>query len=406
MVPTDRVSALQNPGRLPMVTTPAESATWTVNARARGAVAAINLDALRANVGRCREVASGADVMAIVKADAYGHGLVPCAVAARDAGATWLGVALLDEALALRSAGVGGRVLAWLGSPGARWAECIDNDIDISVSARWSLDAVAAAAKSAGRRARVHLKVDTGLSRGGGTIADWSELAQAAHALQSLGLVEVVGLWSHFANADRPAEPSNASQTAAFDSAVDYARGVGLEPEVLHMANSAATFVLPQSRYNLVRPGIAIYGLSPGEEIGTSADLGLTPVMSLRALLASVKQVPAGVGVSYGYEYVTREPTSVGLIPMGYADGLPRAAVNAGPVLAAGRLRTIAGRVSMDQVVVDLGSDPASPGDEVVLFGVDGPTADDWAAACGTIAYEIVTRIGPRVPRAYLGADR
>ncbi len=379
------------------------SAGWTPHAAARGAVATIDLDALRSNLAACRAVTGEAAVMAVVKADAYGHGLVPCARAALEGGATWLGTALLSEAVALRDAGVGGRVLAWLAVPGAPWADCLERDIDVSVSALWALDEVCDAARATGRRARVHLKADTGLSRNGATPDDWPELVAAARVAELEGLVEVTGLWSHFATADVPTHASVAAQLSVFDEALALADGAGLRPEVRHLANSAGALGVPRSRHDLVRVGIAMYGLSPGHDIGTAQALGLRPVMTLKARLASVKRIAAGSGVSYGHSYVTDHDTTVGLVPLGYADGLPRAAANVGPLRAAGADRTISGRVCMDQVVVDLGDSVAAAGDEVVIFGTGGPSADDWAAACGTIGYEIVTRVGPRVPRVTLG---
>ena len=384
-------------------TTADRSVAWTSDALARGAVAAIDLDALRANLARCREVTGDAAVMAVVKADAYGHGLVPCGRAALEGGATWLGTALLSEAVALREAGVGGRILAWLAVPGAPWADCLVRDIDVSVSALWALDEVCDAVRATGRPARVHLKADTGLSRNGATPDDWPELVAAARVAEIEGLVTVTGLWSHFAIADVPRHPSVARQLTVFDEAVAVADAAGLRPEVRHLANSAGALGVPRSRHDLVRVGIAMYGLSPGAEIGSAQELGLRPVMTLAARLASVKRIAAGSGVSYGHAYTTVRDTTVGLVPLGYADGLPRSAANVGPLRVAGADRTVAGRVCMDQVIVDLGDDFAAPGDEVVIFGTGGPSADDWAAACGTIGYEIVTRIGPRVPRVPLG---
>jgi alanine racemase len=376
---------------------------WTADAVARGAVAVIDLDALRSNLDACRAVTGDAAVMAVVKADAYGHGLVPCARAALEGGATWLGTALLSEAVALRDAGVGGRILTCLAVPGAPWADCVERDIDVSVSALWALDEVCDAARATGRRARVHLKADTGLSRNGATPDDWPELVAAARVAELEGLVEVTGLWSHFATADVPTDPSVSAQLGVFDEALTIADGAGLRPEVRHLANSAGALGVPRSHHDLVRVGIAMYGLSPGADVGSAQALGLRPVMTLKARLASVKRIAAGSGISYGHAYVADRDTTVGLVPLGYADGLPRAAANVGPLRAAGADRTVAGRVCMDQVVVDLGDDAAAPGDEVVIFGTGGPSADDWAAACGTIGYEIVTRIGPRVPRVTLG---
>ncbi len=383
--------------------TDAQQLGWTPSALARGAVAVVDLDAFRDNVARCAEAAPSAEVMAVVKADAYGHGLVACGTAALEAGATWLGVALMEEAIALREAGVGGRVVAWLATPGAPWAACLVRDVDVSVSTRWALDEVVLAAQATDVRARVHLKVDTGLSRSGATPPDWPDLVAAARRAEAEGYVQVVGVWSHLAHADAPGHPTIARQLDVFAQAGETATAAGLVPEVRHIANSAATLSLPAAHFELVRPGVALYGLTPGADLGSAADLGLRPVMSLRARLASVKRVPAGTGVAYGHDFVTTSETVLGLVPLGYADGIPRAAVNAGPVQAAGARRRIAGRVSMDQLVIDLGTDEAHEGEEVVLFGEDGPSADDWAEVCGTIGYEIVTRIGPRVPRVHRG---
>jgi len=381
----------------------ATASGWTPEALARGAVAQVDLDAFRANVARCAEAAPGAALLAVVKADAYGHGLVPCARAAREAGAAWLGTALLDEAIALRDAGVDGPVVAWLAVPGARFAACVQRDIDVTASAAWALDEVAEAARGVGRPARIQLKADTGLSRNGATASDWPALVGAAARLEREGVVHVSGVWSHFANADEPSHPSVARQIAVFDEALEIAAAAGLRPEVRHMANSAGVFGTPRAHYDVVRAGIGMYGLSPGAALGSARDLGLAPVMTLRARLAGVKRVTAGESVSYGSTYTTDHDTTLGLVPLGYADGIPRAASNAGPAYAAGRPRTVAGRVCMDQFVLDLGDDAADPGDEVVVFGTGGPSADEWAEVCGTIGYEIVTRIGPRVPRVHTG---
>ena len=377
-------------------------------AQRRHACARIDLEAIRSNVEALRgRAADGAAVMAVVKADGYGHGLVPSARAAVAGGATWLGTALLDEALALRAAGLTDpRVLAWLIGPGERLTEAVTADIDLSVNAGWALEEIVAAAGSVGRPARVHLKIDTGLGRGGATSGDWPELVAAARRAQAGGAVQVVGVWSHFAYADAPGHDTIKRQAVAFDEAVRVAERSGLELEVRHLANSAATLTAPELHYDLVRPGLAVYGLSPVPDVGGPADFGLRPAMTLTSGLVLVKRVPAGQGVSYGHGYVTDQETTLGLVPLGYADGIPRSATSVGPVLAARRRRTVAGRVCMDQFVLDLGDDPATAGEEVVLFGpgdAGEPTAEDWAAATGTIAYEIVTRIGPRVPRAYVG---
>jgi alanine racemase len=374
------------------------------------AAARVDLTAIRDNVAvlRARAV-GGAEVMAVVKADGYGHGLVPSARAALAGGATWLGTALLDEALALRAAGLTSpRLLSWLTGPGERFGDAIAADVDVSASAIWAVREIAEAARTAGAPARVHLKVDTGLSRGGSTTGDWPDVVEAAAKAEADGLIRVVGVWSHLAYADAPDHATNAQQTRVFREALDVAAGAGLRPDVRHLANSAAALTAPEQHFDLVRPGIAVYGLSPVPEVATSAQLGLRPAMTLTGSLVLVKRVPPGSGVSYGHIYTTVAETTLGVVPLGYADGVPRAAGNVGPVWAAGGRRTVAGRVCMDQFVLDLGDDAAQVGDEVVLFGpgTDGePTAQDWADATGTISYEIVTRVGPRVPRVYAGAS-
>ncbi|MFF8835959.1 alanine racemase [Streptomyces sp. NPDC015130] len=374
----------------------------------RRARAEIDLGALRANVRTLRaRVDPHVRIMAVVKADAYGHGAVRCARAALDAGADWLGTATPHEALALRAAGITGvPVMCWLWTPGDPWDQGIEAGLDMSVSGMWALEEVVAAAKAVGRTARIQLKADTGLGRNGCQPADWPELVGAALKAEADGLVKVTGLWSHLACADEPHHPSIAAQLDVFRSMLAHAEEAGVRPEVRHIANSPATLTLPEAHFDLVRTGIALYGISPSPELGTSAELGLRPVMSLKASVALVKHVPAGHGVSYGHHYVTGEETTLGLVPLGYADGVPRHASGRGRVLVDGTVRTVAGRVAMDQFVVDLGGDTPEPGTEAVLFGPGDrgePTAEDWAVAADTIAYEIVTRIGARVPRVYLG---
>ncbi|AWT44969.1 MULTISPECIES: alanine racemase [Streptomyces] len=370
--------------------------------------AEIDLAALRANVRTLRARTPGAAFMAVVKADAYGHGALPCARAAIEAGAGWVGTATPEEALAVRAdAGVPAdvRVMCWLWTPGGPWREAIDADIDISVSGMWALRELTDAARTAARPARVQLKADTGLGRNGCQPDDWPELVAEALRAQAEGLLTVTGLWSHFACADEPGHPSIAAQLALFREMVAYAEQQGVRPEVRHIANSPAALTLPESHFDLVRPGIAMYGVSPSPELGTPADFGLRPVMTLSASLALVKHVPGGHGVSYGHHYVTPGETTLGLVPLGYGDGVPRHASGTAPVLVDGKWRTVAGRIAMDQFVVDLGGDEPEPGAEAVLFGPGDrgePTAEDWAQAAGTIAYEIVTRIGSRVPRVYL----
>ncbi|MCN9241450.1 alanine racemase [Streptomyces sp. RY43-2] len=370
--------------------------------------AEIDLAALRANVRALRARTPGAALMAVVKADAYGHGAVPCARAALEAGARWLGTATPEEALALREAGLPGRLMCWLWTPGGPWRQAIEADVDVSVSGLWALAEVREAAAAVGAPARVHLKADTGLGRGGCQPDDWPELVAEALRAQADGLLTVVGLWSHFACADEPGHPSIQAQLTRFREMVAYAEAQGVQPEVRHIANSPAALTLPEAHFDLVRTGIAMYGISPSPDLGTPADLGLRPVMALKASLALVKQVPGGHGISYGHLYTTPGTTTLGLVPVGYGDGIPRHASGAGPVLVDGKPRTVAGRIAMDQFVVDLGGDEPAPGAEAVLFGSGDhgePTAEDWAQAAGTIAYEIVTRIGTRIPRVYVKVD-
>lgn len=368
------------------------------------AVATVDLDAIAANVAALRRHVDGRDLMAVVKADGYGHGIVASARAARRGGAGWLGVALLDEALQLRAAGDKGPVLSWLAVPGERYAEGILADVEVSAYSVEQLAEIAAAARSVGRPARVQLKVDSGLGRGGATPDVWAALLDASVAAQAAGQVEVTGIWSHLACSDEPEHPSVAAQQKVYAEALDHAVGAGLEPVHRHLANSGATLEIPDTWLTLVRPGIAVYGVSPFTD--GHSPVPLQPAMTLEARLALVKQVPAGHGVSYGHTYVTDRATRLGLVPLGYGDGVPRHASNRGVVQIGAERCRIVGRVCMDQFVVDLGDVPAAPGDRVVLFGsgADGePTALDWAVAADTIGYEIVTRIAARVPRRYVG---
>jgi alanine racemase len=365
--------------------------------------ARIDLDALRGNVQGLAERAGDAELMVVVKANAYGHGLVPVARAAREAGAGWLATALPEEALALRAAGVGGRVLTWLWTPGGPFAEAVQADVDVSISGQWDLAEIIAAARQVGRTARVHLKIDSGLGRNGCPIREWPDLVEAAVKAQADESINVVGIWSHLAMAETPWHASVDEQVEAFTSAMRLAEEAGVRPEVRHLANSAATALLPGTRFDLVRAGLSTYGLPSAPNV---AD-GLRPVMTLASRFSSVKRVPAGHGVSYGLKYRTARETTLGLIPVGYSDGIPLHASNRGPVWAAGKRRTVAGRIAMDQFVVDLHGDSAQAGDEVLIFGPGDqgePTAQDWARAADTIPYEIVARISDSVPRVYLGA--
>jgi alanine racemase len=367
------------------------------------AEALIDLAAIAGNVAELRRRIPGPELMAVVKADGYGHGMLPAARAALDGGASWLGVVHVHEALALRRAGITARVLALTGVPGAAHEEATHQDVDLSVDSGPLLAEVATAAARSGRPARVHLKLDTGMARGGATAADWPALVAAARSAEAAGTVRIVGIFSHLACADLPGHPSIAAQLDRFTEGVALAEAAGARPEVRHLANTAAAITLPGTWFDLVRPGGAVYGLAtlPGGAPGW-----LRPALTLRTRLVLAKQVPGGTPVSYGHRYTTTGESTLGLIPLGYAEGIPRHAYGVVPVLARGRRWRIAGTVCMDLSVLDFGAEGAQAGDEVVLFGPgDGgePTAQEWADALGTVSYEIVTNFAGRVPRSYSG---
>jgi len=368
-----------------------------------GLTVAVDYGAITRNTRTLLDQAGGAGLMAVVKADGYGHGLVETARAARAGGASWLGVAQPEEALALRAAGDTGRLLAWLYGPGLRAAALIAADVDLSVSSLANLDEIIAGARQAGSRARIHVCVDTGLGREGVTPEGLPALLDAVASGSASGSVDAVGMWSHLAWADAPGHPTIDDQAAVFRLALEAASERGLTFEARHLANSAAAITRPDLRFDLVRPGIALYGLSPLADAG-GADLGLTPAMSVTSVVALVKRVRAGQGVSYGHDYVTDRETYLGLVPVGYADGVFRSAGGRAEVSIRGTRYRIAGRVCMDQFVVDLG--PATSiveGDVVTLIGPEGPTAREWADAAGTIDYEIVCRFGGLRPKVAAG---
>lgn len=369
----------------------------------------IDLDAVTGNVRRFREIAGTEHLIAVVKANGYGHGAVPIARAALTGGADWLGVADIDEALALRAAGVHAPILAWLHDTNADFGAAIAAGISLGVSSAKQLAAAADAASVVRETApadgftapaSVQLKLDTGLSRNGVPRDDWTDVFQAARACERAGVLHVDGVFSHVSNASVADDEAAAR---VFDGGLEMARAAGLSPSLVHLAATAATVWAPSTRYNTVRIGIGMYGLSPFAE-RTSKDIGLTPAMTLRTRVAAVRRVPAGAGVSYGYTYRTEHATTLALVPLGYADGVPRQASNAGTVAINGSIFHVCGRIAMDQFVVDVGEHAVAVGDDVVLFGdptTGVPSADDWATAADTINYEIVTRIGPRVTRHY-----
>ncbi len=373
----------------------------------------VDLAAIRRNARVLAARIAPARAIAVVKADAYGHGLVPVARAIAETGAVaGFGVVDLEEARTLRGAGIAEPILAWLLGPDADLTWGVANGIELGVGSVEVLDRVALAVRTVNafaaqsgapaRAAVLHLKADTGLGRGGATEDEWRRLVLRAAELQQAGEVVVRGIWSHLANASAEAD---AAQFAAFDAAVHVARLAGVTAGVQHIAASAAAFAHPTELRGMVRFGIALYGVSPFEE-RAAAEFGLMPAMELAGTVIQVKRVPAGQGVSYGHRYTTPKETTLALVPLGYADGLPRAASNRGPVAIDGKRYRIAGTIAMDQVVVDVGDDAVRVGDRAVFWGDPAtgvPSVHVWAAAAGTIAYELVTRIGPRVTRKHVG---
>lgn len=394
--------------------------------------AAVDLAAIRHNLGVLRAAAPGALQLATVKANAYGHGLLPVARAALDGGADWLGVAQLAEAFTLRhgldEAGVAradAPILAWISTSSSDFAAAIEADIDLSVSWTWVLADICAAARQVGRPARVHVKIDTGMSRAGSTLADLPALASALRMAADDGLVDVVGAWSHMSRADDPSEAGNASTAShvrIFEEGLAILADAGITPRIRHLSATSGILWHPEAHYDMVRAGIGLYGLSPDPAVATSEQLGLIPALELCAPLTSVKVIEEGTPASYGGTWVAPTRRWIGLVPLGYGDGILRAVSNKARVVvhtASGPFNApLVGRVCMDQFMVDLGpaegspgtptarsgQAPAAPGDIATLFGsgVGGEAlADDWAQAAGTINYEIVTHLGAHIPRIY-----
>ncbi|MEJ3404408.1 alanine racemase [Rathayibacter sp. YIM 133350] len=359
--------------------------------------AVIDLGAVRENVAALRAHIGTRHTMAVVKANGYGHGAVPVARAALAGGADWLGVAEIAEALELRSAGITAPVLAWLHDPDEDFDEALAAEVAVGISTSGQLEALAAAADRQGRRARAHVKLDTGLSRNGVPREQWGEVFERARDLQGAVLVE--GVFSHVSNAS---PDDDAAQRAAFEQGLAVAAAHGIRPPIRHLAATASAISSPENRFDMVRLGIGIYGLSPWT--GTDAGVALRAAMTLRGRVANVRRVQAGAGASYDYTWRAERDTTLALVPLGYAEGVPRHASGRAEVTIAGRRHPIVGRIAMDQFIVDVGDSPVQIGDAVVLFGdpaSGAPSADDWARAADTINYEIVTRVGNRVVRRY-----
>jgi alanine racemase len=368
----------------------------------------IDLDAIRHNVAVLSRHArrSGARTMAVVKADGYGHGAVPVARAALDAGADQLGVASVQEALQLRAAGITAPLLCWLHVHGEDFRPAVDARVDLSVSTVQTLETVVAAASERGRTGTVHLKIDTGLSRNGCPERLWPALVEAAAKAQAGGHIRVAAVWSHLACADEPGHPSIDRQVERFHSAYQLAVAAGLQPQ-RHLANSAATLTRPDLHFDMVRPGIAVYGLDPVPRHGNHE---LRPAMTFRSSVAMTKRLDAGESVSYGHTWTAPRAVNLALVPVGYADGVPRSLSARMSVWLAGRRRPVVGRICMDQLVALCDDDDVAEGDEVLLFGPGDhgePTAAEWAEQLGTLHYEIVTSMyRPRVTRTVVGEDR
>jgi alanine racemase len=364
--------------------------------------AEVDLAALRANVEELRRVVAPARVLAVVKADAYGHGAVASARAAVEAGAAMLGVALVEEGVELRDAGITAPILV-LSEPVASAADTVvEARLTPAVYTAAGIEALAKAV--VGRDANplpVHLKVDTGMHRVGAAPETADALAELIDAHREL---RFEGLWTHLAVADEPDNPYTLEQIRTFDAVRARLADRGHRPGIAHAANTAGALAFPSARYDLVRPGIGVYGIAPAPELAALADLH--PVLSVKAQVSFVKRLPAGAAISYGLRYRVERPVNIATVPIGYGDGVPRnLAEMGGHVLVCGRRRPIAGTVTMDQLMVDMGDDTVAVGEEVVLIGRQGAeqvTAQEWATRMHTIPYEIVCNIGPRVPRRVL----
>ena len=355
-----------------------------------------NLNTMRTLVN-----ASGTQVniMGVVKADAYGHGMLQVARKIEAEGVDYIGVADLSEAQTLRSAGITSRILAWLHDPEDDFVSAIKHDIDVAVSSKEQLLRVQKAAELASKPCQIHIKVDTGLSRNGVTIDELEDLLVSTKRAIADGHVQTVGIFSHLSSTG---VKEDLAQIERFELALSMAQTQGVEFELRHLTASDGTLSYPQAHYDMVRIGIGLYGLSPFSD-NRAAEFGLKPVMCAEAKVVQTKRVQAGEGVSYGYLYRTPKETTLALVPIGYAEGLPRNASGKAQVCINDKLYTILSRIAMDQFVVDVGDDSVSPGDRVVIFGDCGPSADDLANAAETINYEIVTRIGSRFNREFIG---
>ncbi len=359
--------------------------------------AQVDAGAISANVEAMRRIAGTQHFMAVVKANAYGHGAVVASRAAIEGGADWLGVIDSAEARTLREAGITTPILTWLHGPDDTFADAAADGVDVGVSSIRELERAAAARVEA-----VQVKVDTGLGRNGAEELQWGPLFERAATLQRAGGPVVRGIFSHLANAGADAD---AAQLVVFERARQAASSAGIMPELFHIAATQGALRRPDARLDLVRVGLGCYGLSPFDDVEPES-FGLRPALELSAAVVSVKRVPAGRGISYGHTYRTKSETSLALIPLGYDDGIPRHASDRGPVVINGERFTVSGVIAMDQFVVDIGGAQVAEGDRAVVFGdpsTGAPTATEWADAAGTINYEIITRLGSRIEYRTVG---
>lgn len=365
----------------------------------------VDLDAITDNVRALAELVAPSALCAVVKADGYGHGAVPAAVAARAGGASWFGVALVEEGIELRHAGITEPVLVLSEQQPSATAAALDADLTVTVASAGIIDAAARWARATGRIARVHLKVNTGMNRMGAEMADGPGLARS---IASTGGLELAGTWTHLACADDPSSPVTAAQLSAFEELLATLRADGIDPGLVHAANSAGAIRLASSRFGLVRCGIAIYGIAPSMTMSGAVDqLGLRPALTLHTRITAVRRVPAGTGISYGHAGRTTTPCTIATVPVGYADGLPRrSGLTGGVALVRTQRRPLIGVVTMDQTMIDCGDLDVDVGEPVVLLGAQGDeriTANEMGEQLSTIGYEIVCGLAGRLHRSYSG---
>jgi alanine racemase len=353
-----------------------------------------------ANNYKTLKILTGGEVLAIVKADAFGHGMIEVSKKLESIGVDILGTADIEEAMELRQAGIKSPIMAWLHGKNTQFEEAISNDIELGASAMATLEKIGAAAKKVGKVAKVHLKVDTGLGRNGSDLASWPALIEKAVELSGSGAIKLVGVFSHLSGTS---EKDDLEQLRVFEEAIETATKLGATFKIRHIAASLAALRYPSTRLDMVRVGAAMYGIDPSTEV-IARDYGLLPAMRVSSEVAHVKKVPAGHGVSYGYLHKTKAETTLALVPFGYTEGFPRVATGQAEVSLNGKKYPVLARVAMDQFILDLGTDSAEVGDEIVIIGDSTkgePSAEDLARAAGTINYEIVTKMGGRAKRVF-----